>query len=94
MVGGENAAAGIVGWGQINLEAIVTTDPQVIIFGAGPWVPTTVESLAARAGWEGIDAVVNNRIFPLDTNWVDRPGPRMVDALELMAEQVHPEKFE
>jgi iron complex transport system substrate-binding protein len=94
MVGGENVSAGIEGWGQINLETIVTADPQVILFGAGSWVPTTVESLSARAGWEGIEAVITGRIHPIDTNWVDRPGPRMVDALELMAELVHPEKFE
>jgi len=94
MVGGENVAAGIEGWGQINLETIVTADPQVILFGAGPWVPTTVDSLSARAGWEGIEAVLTGRIHPIETNWVDRPGPRMVDALELMAKLVHPEKFE
>ncbi len=94
MVGGENMAAGIEGWGQINLETIVTADPQVILFGAGPWVPTTVDSLSARAGWEGIEAVLTGRIHPIETNWVDRPGPRMVNALELMAKLVHPEKFE
>ncbi len=94
MVGGENVAAGIEGWGQINLETIVTADPQVILFGAGPWVPTTVDSLSARAGWEGIEAVLTGRIHPIETNWVDRPGPRMVNALELMAKLVHPEKFE
>jgi len=94
MVGGENMAAGIEGWGQINLETIVTADPQVILFGAGPWVPTTVDSLSARAGWEGIEAVLTGRIHPIETNWVDRPGPRMVKALELMAKLVHPEKFE
>jgi iron complex transport system substrate-binding protein len=94
MVGGENVAAGLEGWGQINLETIVTANPEVIFFGAGPWIPTTAESLSARSGWGGIEAVKSGRIHPIDTNWVDRPGPRLVDALELMASLMHPEKFE
>ena len=94
MVGGENVAAGLEGWGQINLESIVMANPEVIFFGAGPWVPTTAESLSARSGWGEIEAVQTGRIHPIDTNWVDRPGPRLVDALELMASLMHPEKFE
>jgi iron complex transport system substrate-binding protein len=94
MVGGENVAAGLEGWGQINLETIVTANPEVIFFGAGPWIPTTAESLSARSGWGEIEAVKSGRIHPIDTNWVDRPGPRLVDALELMASLMHPEKFE
>jgi len=93
MVGGENIAAEIDGWGQISLEAVVTGDPAVIFFGSGPFVPTTVESLSARPGWEAIRAVQDGRVYEIDTNWIDRPGPRLVDALERMAQLVHPERF-
>jgi iron complex transport system substrate-binding protein len=88
MVHGENIAADIAGWGSMNLEQIVERDPEVIIFAEGPWVPTTSESLADRSGWDGISAVVNSRVFGVDTNWVDRPGPRLVDALERFAEVI------
>ncbi len=94
MAGGENVAAGLEGWGQINLETIVTANPDVIFYGSGAWIPTTVESLSARSGWGAIEAVKTGRIHPVDTNWVDRPGPRLVDALELMASLMHPETFE
>lgn len=94
LVGGENIAADIAGWGQMSLEEIVTRDPQVVIFGEGPWVPTTVESYSDRSGWGEIAAVVDGRVYGIDTNWVDRPGPRLVDALEEMALMIHPELFE
>jgi iron complex transport system substrate-binding protein len=94
LVGGENIAADIAGWGQMSLEEIVTRDPQVVIFGEGPWVPTTVESFLERSGWGEIAAVVDGRVYGIDTNWVDRPGPRLVVALEQMALMIHPELFE
>jgi iron complex transport system substrate-binding protein len=94
MVGGENIAGEIDGWGQISLESIVTSDPAVIFFASGPWIPTTTDSLIARTGWESIRAVQDGRVYEIDTNWIDRPGPRLVDALERMAQLVHPEKFE
>lgn len=94
LVGGENIAADIAGWGQMSLEEIVTRDPQVVIFGEGPWVPTTVESFSERSGWGEIAAVVDGRVYGIDTNWVDRPGPRLVNALEEMALMIHPELFE
>ena len=94
LVGGENIAVDIAGWGQMSLEEIVTRDPQVVIFGEGAWVPTTVESYSDRSGWGEIAAVVDGRVYGIDTNWVDRPGPRLVEALEEMALMIHPELFE
>lgn len=91
--GGANVAAEIDAWGQISLEQLVVMDPQVIIFGEGAWVPTTAETLSERAGWADISAVVHGQIFALDTNLTDRPGPRMVDAFELLARSLHPELF-
>lgn len=94
MAGGENVASALEGWGQLSIEEIVTRDPHVIFYAAGPWVPTTIESLSARAGWSDIRAVVDGNVVAIDTNWVDRPGPRLVDALEAMAKSIHPELFE
>ena len=94
LVGGENIGVDIAGWGQMSLEEIVTRNPQVVIFGEGPWVPTTAESFLERSGWGEIAAVVDGRVYGIDTNWVDRPGPRLVDALEQMALMIHPELFE
>ncbi len=93
LAGGTNVAAEISGWGQFSLEQLVAIDPQVILFGSGSFVPTTADTLAARPGWGTITAVTDGRVFAIDTNWVDRPGPRLVDALEAMARFIHPELF-
>jgi iron complex transport system substrate-binding protein len=91
LAGGTNVAAEITDWGQFSLEQLVAIDPQVILFGSGTFVPTTAESLAARPGWGTITAVTDGRVHAIDTNWVDRPGPRLVEALEAMARVIHPE---
>ena len=94
LAGGSNVVGEIAGWGQFSLEQLVAIDPQVILFGSGSFVPTTVDSLAARPGWGTMSAVVDGRVYAVDTNWVDRPGPRLVEALEAMARFIHPELFD
>ncbi|HEY69115.1 MAG TPA: ABC transporter substrate-binding protein [Anaerolineae bacterium] len=94
MAGGVNIASEIQGWGQISPEAILAADPEVILFASGPFVSSTVESIASRAGWGEITAVMDGAIYAVDTNIIDRPGPRQVLALEIFAEYIHPELFE
>ena len=89
--GGKNIFADLEGWVQVGLEEIVVRDPEIMIFGAGPSVPTTAESVAERSGWEGITAVSGGKVYGIDTNWTDRAGPRLVDALEAMATLLHPD---
>lgn len=93
LIAAENIAADIQGWGQLSLEEIVVRDPQVIIFGAGPFVPTTVESMSERPGWTGLQAVASGRVYGVDTDLLDLPGPRLVEGLETLAQILHPELF-
>jgi iron complex transport system substrate-binding protein len=94
MAGGLNIAADIEGWGQISPEAVIAADPQVILFAVGPFVGSTVESISSRPGWGGIRAILDGAVYAVDTNIVDRPGPRQVAALELFAQYFHPELYE
>jgi iron complex transport system substrate-binding protein len=54
----------------------------------------TPESVGQRSGWEAISAVKDERVYPIDDNLVSRPGPRLVDGLEALAQVLHPELFE
>lgn len=94
MCGGENIAGDLESYAQLNLEELVVRDPQVMIFSQSVWVTTTSESVAGRPGWEAISAVAEGRVYGIDANWLDRPGPRLVDALEAMAAILHAERFE
>ena len=78
---------------QLSLEQIVTANPSIILLGDAAW-GTTPESILERAGWESIEAVKNNSIFPIDDNLISRPGPRLVDGLEALAKLLHPGLFE
>jgi iron complex transport system substrate-binding protein len=54
---------------------------------------TTIEDIISRSGWDGIDAITNDEIHTINDDLMSRPGPRMVDALEQLAEIFHPELF-
>ncbi len=91
---GENISADIQGWAQLSLEEIVERDPAVIIFGTASFVPTSVETLSARAGWGEISAVEMGQVYGVNTDWTDLPGPRLVNGLEAIARILHPDRFE
>ncbi len=78
---------------QLSLEQIVVANPSIILLGDAMWGITT-ESVLARPGWETIEAVKSNQIFPIDDNLISRPGPRLVDGLEALAKILHPGLFE
>jgi iron complex transport system substrate-binding protein len=49
-------------------------------------------TLAAHPQWQLLPAVQSNRVFIVDGNaYYNRPGPRIVDSAEILAEILHPE---
>ena len=51
--------------------------------------------LTERPGWERLKAVRARRVFICDGNqFMNRPGPRLVESLQAFAEMLHPELFE
>jgi iron complex transport system substrate-binding protein len=93
MAGGHNVAADLQGqYVQISLEELLVRDPEIILLGDAAY-GVTPESVPQRAGWEKIAAVQEKRIYTFDDNLVSRPGPRLVDGLEALAAEIHPELF-
>ncbi|NIP85208.1 MAG: hypothetical protein GTO03_06475 [Planctomycetales bacterium] len=64
-------------------------NPEIILLGDAIY-GVSPEDVAQRPGWEALDAVQSNRIFPFNDDLVSRPGPRLVDGLELLVELLHP----
>lgn len=47
-----------------------------------------------RQGWRNLPAVKRGRVYAMDGhNYVNRPGPRLVDTLEIFAQAIHPDKL-
>ena len=50
--------------------------------------------LRARPEWASLRAVRSRRVFVTDGNqYFNRPGPRLVDSLEILTEILHPDHF-
>jgi iron complex transport system substrate-binding protein len=76
-------------YAQISSEELLTQNPDVILLSDALY-GVTPESVAARAGWDSITAVAENRIYPIDPFLLSVPGPRLVDGLEEVARLLHP----
>jgi iron complex transport system substrate-binding protein len=94
MAGGVNVADSMEGaYAQMSLEALLVENPSVILLGDAAY-GVTVEQVAARPGWDGLQAVKDNKIYTFDDDLVSRPGPRLVDGLEMLAKLLRPELFQ
>lgn len=52
------------------------------------------DELSGRPGWQDLPAVRNDRVYAMDGhNYVNRPGPRLVDTLEVFMQAIHPDRF-
>jgi iron complex transport system substrate-binding protein len=91
LAGGQNIAAQAQGaWVQFSLEAVVASDPEIIILPAKHGtVFTSPEVLKGHPAWREVTAVKQDRIYIIDGDLVDRPGPRIVQGLEKIAEIIH-----
>ena len=94
LAGGMNVAAGSpVAYPRLSLEEVIKQDPQVILFPIGDdeGIPDREQQRWLR--WTTLSAVKQNRFVRIPSVLLDRPGPRVVDGLERLAQQLHPELF-
>lgn len=92
IAGGANVfATATTAYPTVSAEAIVRTDPEVIVLGDAPY-GTTVDSVGTRPGWGAVSAVRNKRVYP-GLSLFGRPGPRLGQAAQAYAKLVHPELF-
>jgi len=82
---------------ETSSEAIIERNPDIMIFplghGGGSPFWGSFDQVKARPGWDAISAVQNDRLYTIDADIINRPSPRIVDALETLAEIIHPELF-
>ena len=80
-------------------DEIKKTNPDIIIMmPCGFGIKKTLEDLhyfQKRKGWKELKAVKDKKVYIVDgKNYFNRPGPRLIDSAEILAEIIHPENFE
>jgi len=87
MAGGKNIASDIQGWKIISKEVVIDRDPEVIFCsGMGKNSVILMRKILKDADLQKTSAPQNNRVYPITSDIVERPGPRIVDGLEKMRE--------
>jgi iron complex transport system substrate-binding protein len=83
----------------ITHQELTSSEPEVLIIGlCGFGIERAREEISAQLSkpdWLDLPCVQNNQVYLVDGDWYfNRPGPRLVDSLELLASILHPEKFQ
>jgi iron complex transport system substrate-binding protein len=82
----------------LEFSALAAADPDVIVvMPCGFDLARTRQEMAplvTTPGWSALRAVREGRVFLTDGNqYFNRPGPRLVESLEILAQIVHPDVF-
>jgi len=82
----------------VKWEDIRVADPDIIlVMPCGFSIERTlkeVDILLQQPGFSELKAVKNDRLYIVDGNqYFNRPGPRIVDSIEILAEIIHPKQF-
>ena len=96
---GQNVYSNMTGWPDVSIESLLDNDPDYLLVSM-MYLSTPGEEIIAGLEndtiWSELSAVQNGHVY-IFTGQADnvfcRPGPRMVDAVELMAKILHPEIF-
>ncbi|MCC7529655.1 MAG: ABC transporter substrate-binding protein, partial [Candidatus Melainabacteria bacterium] len=82
----------------MNWEDLVAANPDIIVVSpCGFDIKRTMEEMhiiSDRKEYAGLKAVKSGNVFVADGNqYFHRPGPRVLESLEMLAEMLHPNEF-
>ena len=96
---GENIFSDVkIAYPQVSEETLIVRNPDVILLPglknnqqADP--REAIATLQQRPGWQEMTAVKNQRIYIIEDDLISRPGPRVVQGLQKVAQALYPEAF-
>lgn len=77
-----------------DAENVRESNPEVIIAawcGAGDRVP--LEKIISARGWSATSAGQSNRVYCINDEFLNTPGPTLISGLNALAAAIHPEAF-
>ena len=93
LAGGQNAYEGKLPFPMVNIESIITMNPQIIIDIAPVEMKPTESEIMVKQ-WKNfdlIDAAKNDRIYVFTEDYTAIPGPRFILTLEKIARIISPQ---
>jgi len=72
-----------------SVESIIERNPDIILTNVN-YIDDPIAEIKSRTGFNHINAVINNRIYQIDTDSSVRPSTRIVLALRQMSQAVYP----
>jgi iron complex transport system substrate-binding protein len=87
--GGLNAGDDIEGW-RYTVEGLFRDEPDIILCGA---LSGGARRLADTVPYNRLRAVREGRVYEIDSNLLDRIGPRNIEGLEMLAGIFHGDLF-
>ena len=93
MAGGINLAQGKTPYPRFSKEEVIVLRPEVMIITSMARQAVFEEVKQDWQQWDAMPAVKNDRIYLVDSDVLDRPSPRLVDGLEMLARLIHPDRF-
>jgi iron complex transport system substrate-binding protein len=91
LAGGKNIAGGeSIKYPRYSIEEVLVKAPDVIIITSMDPKGDSQELAEQWDRWRTIPAVKDGRIYVIDSDLVDRPSPRIIDGLEMIAGILHP----
>ena len=76
------------GYPQLSAEKIVTAAPDAIFLADSQAGGQTPKVIAARPGWSNIPAIKNGAVFALNEDIASRWGPRLVDLVQMIGDDL------
>ena len=94
LAGGDNMTADEpMTYPRISMEEVIRRKPEVILISSMERGGRFEKARLDWLQWTSIPAVQGARVYLIDSDLIDRPSPRVVDGLEIMAKLLHPEAF-
>ena len=93
LAGGSNLAGGPLPYPRFSREQVLALRPELIVLTSMSRGVFVDKVAGEWREWKSLPAVERGRVFVVDSNLFDRPSPRLVEGLELLARLIHPELF-
>lgn len=91
--GGKNLAGEHRGYPRFSTEEVLALDPEIIIVTSMNRQKAFERVVKEWKQWKNLSAAVNDRIYLVNSDLVDRPSPRLIKGLEELARLIHPDRF-